>query len=189
MIESINQMCEVWGAQKLRLQRDTNQGWPGVASIARAHDSQFDPLKGTDPLKSLTARGRDSFSIQPSQFTEEGHTGQGLEIALALKTAHEGLQTFAFVHYAVMGFDSKAKAVRLNLSRTDYWGYRDKLHYWLWGRLEGETRVRTQQLTEFVLKTIRTALNSDSSSAINSKNSHGCLNLQALHRQTLRRPA
>lgn len=188
MIEAINQMCEIWGAQKLRIRTSVNQGWPGLSSIARARDSQFDPLRGTDPLVSLSARGRDTFSIQPTQFTEEGHTGAGLEIARALKVAHEGLQTFTFVHYAVMGYDSKAKARLLGLGRTDYWCYRDKLHYWLWGHLEVEDRVRTQQIQQIVLKTIHQALKEPSASAIKPNTGEEC-NLPALNRPTLRRPA
>jgi hypothetical protein len=136
-IEAIKQMCDTWGGQELAKRHDTNQGWPGASSVARARDSQFDP---TPPMSLLrrrkrTALGRDTFFPHPAQFTEEGHTGDGLVVSRALIGSPEALQTICFVHYAVSGFNAKEKADRLGISRAEYWRHVDRLHYWLAARI------------------------------------------------------
>lgn len=137
MIESIDFMCKVWGGQELQKRFDSNQGHSGRSAIARARDSQFDPTKPVPLLrqKRATALGKDTFLPHPVQFTEEGHLGEGLLIALALVGAPEGLRAIAFVHYAITGYNAKGKAARLGLSRPEYFRYLDKLHYWLAGRI------------------------------------------------------
>lgn len=137
MIEAIHVMFEVWGGQELVKQHDENQGHPGRSSIARARESQFDPTKPTPLLrqKKRTAFGRDTFLPHPVQFTEEGHTGDGLTVARALIGAPEALQTIAFTHYAVIGFNAKDKAARLGITAPEYWRFIDRLHYWVAARI------------------------------------------------------
>jgi len=137
VIDAIHEMCQIWGAQELHKRSDTNQGHPGRSSIARARESQFDPTKPTPILrqKKRTAFGRDTFFPRPVQFTEEGHVGDGLTVAHALIGAPEALQSIAFAHYAVIGFNAKEKAARLGITPPDYWRFIDRLHYWIAARI------------------------------------------------------
>lgn len=141
MIDAIDEMCRVWGAQKSAMLRGENQGWPGESILAKFRDSQYD--QKSEPVlrqKQLTAKGRQTFTPRPIQFTEEGHTGEGLMVARALADAPEALRAIVFVHYVILApfgqrSPAKYKARVLGLSVAEYWRYLDRAHYWIAARV------------------------------------------------------
>lgn len=191
MIDAIHEMFQVWGAQQRGIENATDQGWLERSVIAKFRDSQFEPKADTGATR--TARGKDSMTVHPVQFTEEGHTGPGLQIAVAMRRepfAPEELQAIAWLKYVVFvpswydGSSDKYKSTRVGLSSTEYWRYIDRLHYWTASRLDA---VGTDKSREIPQKIVPGGLKKVTITATNPRHKVQLpeLSLTALQRSTL----
>lgn len=140
MIKSIDNMCEVWGGQRRYFDFGVDQGYRGETTVETARKFR---LSARAPAwfrkRQFSAKGIQDFVIRPTQFTEEGHTGDGLVVALALHGAPEDLRKLAYARYVIMltveeGSIHQYKADQLGLSLSDYWRLLDRLHYFIAGR-------------------------------------------------------
>lgn len=125
-LDAIKRACEMWGAQKLRMILNTEQGW------AR---------------KSLTERfkelhdGAGSRSHRVKQFTEEALTGDGLLVHRAIcgvpPQPHMPYDLYSclFVHYVIRGYTAKEKASVLDMKVPTYWKYVGSAETWIAARL------------------------------------------------------
>lgn len=155
MIDAINEMFQVWGAQRRAMDFGADQGWLERCVVAKFRDSQYERKQDNwFRVHQRTAKGADDFAPRPIQFTEEGHRGEGLAIAVAMRkepAAPEALQAIAYLKYVIFcpvwyeGSADKYKSQRVGLSTTEYWRYIDRLHYWTAARLDA---VGTPQVGE-----------------------------------------
>lgn len=125
MIDAIDEMCKVWGAQKLYI-LNGQQGWTPQSVIVRFREMRDGAGSRTERL---------------TQFPEEGHLGEGLLIARAMMDAPEALRAIVYVHYVIPRVRSKIKAQTLGLAIPEYWRYLDRAHYWIAARLPRESQA------------------------------------------------
>lgn len=163
MIDSINQMCQTWGAQKLYMMRaslvSVTATVPSAISAleltdrqaaleqfrlgqirkqkaARSfHEQGWTPQSVLAKFREMRDGAGSSTQREVLQFTEEGHTGEGLLVARALSDAPEVLRGVTFVHYVIPDVRSKIKAQTLNISVPEYWRHIDRAHYWIAARM------------------------------------------------------
>lgn len=126
MIDAIDEMCRIWGIQKWRILRSTEQGWTPQSAIARFRDLRDGAASSTQKLV---------------QFPEECHAGEGLMVSRAMSDAPELLRRVLFVHYAIPRLRSKEKAEALRVSMPEYWRHIDRAHYWIAARLPRESEA------------------------------------------------
>jgi hypothetical protein len=119
MIDAIDEMCRVWGAQKRHMINSREQGWTPQSVIAKFRELHDAAGSSTQQLV---------------QFPEEGHLGEGLMVARALYDAPETLRRIVFIHYVVPRVRAKMKADALHLSMPEYWRQIDRAHYWIAAR-------------------------------------------------------
>lgn len=141
MIEHIEAMCKVWGGQRQAIDFGISQGHAKQSTTEKAREFRLsDKAPAWFRKKPFTATGMQDFVIRPTQFTEEGHTGDGLVIAKSLKGAPEDLRKLSYARYVIMlvvseGSVHQYKADHLGITLTEYWRLIDRLHHFILGRL------------------------------------------------------
>jgi hypothetical protein len=141
VIEHIRGMCEVWGGQR-RYREYGIQGYSEQAPIGKIQEFRLsEKAPAWFRKRQFTAKGIQDFILRPTQFTEEGHTGDGLLIAKALGGAPEVLRVIAYVQYVIIVIPpegmkpSQYKAEQLGLSYAEMFRMLDRLDHFILGRL------------------------------------------------------
>lgn len=141
MIKHIDSLCETWGAQRRYIDFGVDQGFRGETTVETAIRFRLsDRAPAWFRKRQFSAKGMQDCVIRPTQFSEEGHTGDGLVVAKALHGAPEDLRKLSYARYVIMlteveGSIHQYKADQLGISLSDYWRLLDRLHYFIAGRL------------------------------------------------------
>src|ERR1700745_3268809 len=126
MIDWMDESCKAWGRCTRWILADTNEGYPGMDTIARARGGYLD------------AKAR----ALSSEFGEV-RVGEALEVARAMTTPPlmpEALQATLWAQYVVRA-RSKQRALivgqylRVEMTIPEYWRNVDRAHHFLAGRI------------------------------------------------------